>query len=118
MRIVVDECTGAVVARWLQSLGHDVISIATTYPSWPDHDILALAVSGDRIVITNDKDFGDIVFHEGREHRGIVLLRLTDNRVSARIAALERLLADPPDDLSACFVVVTERAIRVTRRGE
>lgn len=115
MRGVVDESTGVVVARWLGSLGHDILSMSDDRPRMIDEDILALAVRDDRVVITNDKDFGDLVFRDGRAHRGVILLRLADDRTPAKIAALERLLADLPDDLHECFVVVTERSIRVTR---
>jgi predicted nuclease of predicted toxin-antitoxin system len=115
MRGIVDESTGVVVARWLRSLGHDVLSISEDRPRMIDEDILALAVHDDRVVITNDKDFGDLVFRDGRTHRGVILLRLADDRTPAKIAALERLLADLPDDLDECFIVVTERSIRVTR---
>jgi predicted nuclease of predicted toxin-antitoxin system len=115
MRGIVDESTGVVVARWLRSLGHDVLSIREDSPGMVDEEILTLAVRENRVVITNDKDFGDLVFRDGQVHRGVILLRLADDRTPAKIAALERLLAELPDDLQECFVVVTERGIRVTR---
>jgi predicted nuclease of predicted toxin-antitoxin system len=115
MRAVVDESTGVVVARWLGSLGHDVLSIREDHPRMSDEDILALAVRDDRIVVTNDKDFGDLVFRDRRAHRGVILLRLADDRTSEKIAALERLFADLPEDVHECFIVVTEDSIRVTR---
>jgi predicted nuclease of predicted toxin-antitoxin system len=117
MRVVVDECTGSVVARWLESLGHDVLSIGDDIPGLPDEDILDIAVRVDRVIITNDKDFGEMVFRDGRSHRGIVLLRLPDDRVRTKMAALARFLADIPDDLSSRFIVVTERSVRI-RRGD
>ena len=115
MRGIVDESTGVVVARWLSALGHDVLSIREDYPRMADEDSLALAVREDRVVITNDKDFGDLVFRDRRAHRGVILLRLSDDRTPVKIAVLERLLADFPDDIEECFVVVTEDGIRVTR---
>src|SRR4051794_19477452 len=115
---IVDESTGVYIASWLRSEGHDAISIREILPGLPDEQILNLAVRTDRIVITNDKDFGDLVFRERRPHRGVIQLRLPDNLRATKVAALARLLADPPDDLSSCFVVLTERTIRVTRRGE
>ena len=115
MRIVVDACTGPSVARRLMRQGHDVVSIYDFAPTLTDVDIQALAVREDRVVMTNDKDFGEMVFHEDRHHRGVVLLRLTDDRTAAKIAALQRFFADAPQDMSRCFVVVTERNIRVSR---
>jgi predicted nuclease of predicted toxin-antitoxin system len=115
MRVVVDERTGPSVARWLESMGHDVVSIYDEAPRLPDEDILAFAVRNDRVVITSDKDFGDIVYRESQQHRGIIFLRLADNTVAAKVAALDRFFQQPPEDISRCFVVVTERGIRVGR---
>src|SRR6187551_898192 len=105
MRLVIDECTGPSVAQWLRTLGHDVVSVYDESPQLPDVDILAFAVRENRIVITNDKDFGELVFRDQRPHRGVVLLRLSHDAVSDKITALERFLADVPPDLSTCFVV-------------
>jgi predicted nuclease of predicted toxin-antitoxin system len=115
MRLIVDESTGVVVGRWLRSLGHDVLSIREDRPRMVDEDILALAVQMDRVIVTNDKDFGELVFRERQAHRGVILLRLADDRTAAKIAALARCCATVPDDLAECFVVVTERGVRVTR---
>lgn len=115
MRFIVDESSGTALASWLRSEEHDAVSIREVLPRLPDEQILELAVRENRIVVTNDKDFGGLVFRDRQPHRGVILLRLPDNRLRTKIAAMERLLADPPEDLTSCFVVVTERGIRVTR---
>lgn len=113
MRFLVDECTGPAVARWLRGAGHDVLSIYDDARGLDDEAVLARAVAEDRIVITNDKDFGDKVFRLGRPHRGVILLRLDDERAANKKAAIERLLAAHSEQLPGRFVVVTERAIRI-----
>jgi len=45
-------------------------------PSLPDPEVLALATSGDAILLTDDKDFGELVVRRGLEHRGVVLPQL------------------------------------------
>ena len=115
MRVVVDARTRPQVARWVSALGHDVVSIYDEAPLLADVDILALAVREGRVVVTNDKDFGEMVYREQRQHCGVVLLRLANDRAAAKIAALERFLADTPNDMMGCFVVVTERSMRVAR---
>src|SRR6187401_334522 len=92
MRCIVDASTGPVVARWLEAGSHDVVSIYDEAPRLSDVGILERAVREDRVVITNDKDFGDMVFRERRSHRGVILLRLTDESPAGKIAALDRLL--------------------------
>jgi predicted nuclease of predicted toxin-antitoxin system len=113
MRFLVDECTGPVVASWLQNQGHDVFSVYEESRGLDDNAILAQAVTENRILVTNDKDFGEKIFREKQAHKGIVLLRLQDERASNKIAAVQRLLEDYADKLERRFVVVTESGVRI-----
>lgn len=115
MRFLVDECTGPAAARWLERAGHDVISVHDEIRGAEDSVVIDLALREERILVTNDKGFGDRVFREGRPHRGVLLLRLEDERPKHKIAALERVLQEYGEELSDRFVVVTERSIRISR---
>jgi predicted nuclease of predicted toxin-antitoxin system len=64
------------------------------------------------IVITNDKDFGERVFRARSPHRGVVLLRLADERSANKVETLARLLATFAYRLQDQFVVVTETQVR------
>lgn len=112
MRFLVDECTGPVVAAWLASLDHDVYSVFDESPGSADLDILARAVSEDRILITNDKDFGELIFRERRTHNGVIFLRLADERSKNKITLLEKILANYPDRLPGQFITANEDKIR------
>lgn len=116
MRFLVDECTGPAVARWLRAQGHDVFSVFEQGRGMDDDEIMRRAFAGERILITNDKDFGEKVYREQRPHRGVVLLRLDDNRATSKIAVLKRLLAHHADGLADQFVVVSETAVRFAHR--
>jgi len=112
MRFIVDECTGSAVARWLQAEGHDVYSVYEEARGLADVEILHKAHQETRILITNDKDFGERIFRNGSAHRGIILLRLQDERAASKINALRRLLATYAEELLNRFVVVTETTVR------
>lgn len=112
MRFLVDECTGPAVANWLRDRFHDVFSVYDEAPGLRDDEVLSKAFAEGRIVVTNDKDFGEKVFRDRSPHHGVILLRLADERPAAKIATLERLLADHADHLADRFVVVTERQVR------
>ena len=116
MRFLVDECTGPLVARWLREQGHEVFSVYETARGMNDDTILEKTFSEDWILITNDKDFGEKVYREGRSHHGIIVLRLQDERVANKINCLERLLRAYPERLYDHFVVVTEKQIRFASR--
>ena len=115
MRFLVDECIGPVVARWLADQGHDVYSVYDEARGADDEVVLATAVSESRILITNDKDFGEKVYRDQLLHAGVVLLRLSDQNPRAEIEAVSRLLAAHSDRLGGSFVVVTDSHIRFGR---
>jgi predicted nuclease of predicted toxin-antitoxin system len=66
-------------------------------------------------LITNDKDFGEKIYRQHRPHKGVVLLRLEDERAVNKIAALGRLLKSYAGQLANQFVVVTEKQVRFAR---
>lgn len=115
MRFLVDECTGPAVARWLRANKHEVFSVYEEARGMEDDEIIAKAFAEDWILITNDKDFGDKVYRERRPHKGVVLLRLEDERAAHKIAVLQRLLEGYAGQLANQFVVVTERQARFAR---
>lgn len=114
MRFLVDECKGPAAARWLERAGHDVRSVYDEMPGAEDSLVIDRALREERILITNDKGFGEKVFRDGRPHRGVLLLRLEDERSQNKIAALERVLQEYGEDLSSRFAVVTKRSIRIS----
>lgn len=112
MRFLVDECTGPTVADWLRSQSHDVFSVYDEARGMSDDDVLAKAHAENWILVTNDKDFGEMVFRERRSHRGIVFLRLQNERAAAKMDALRRLLIAYADQLPDAYVFVTATQIR------
>jgi predicted nuclease of predicted toxin-antitoxin system len=115
VRFLVDECTGPAVARWLRERGHDVFSVYEETRGANDDDLIQKAFVENWILITNDKDFGEKVYRERRPHRGVVLLRLVDERAASKTAALRRLLEGYAAQLADHFVVVTETQVRFSR---
>ncbi len=113
MKFLVDECTGTSVVACLRDEGHDAVAVVDIMPEADDEEILDRAVSEGRILVTNDKDFGEMVFRSGRVHRGVVLLRLRDERGENKVRMMKVVLAQVGERLSNHFVVATEAGIRV-----
>lgn len=115
MRWLVDECTGPSVGRWLRGQGYDVYSVGEQSPGWSDWQVLAHATAENRVVISNDKDFGELVFKNHLPHCGIVLMRLDDERIDNKKAVLRQFLANFQEPITAQhFIVLTEKAMRIT----
>ena len=74
----------------LLELGHDVLSATEVDPSATDGALLALAMEQERVIITEDKDFGELVFLHGLRHPCIV--RFVDMQVSEKVSAMRELI--------------------------
>ncbi len=84
MRFLVDECTGAKVAKWLRDADYEVFSVFDEARGMTDDEVLTKAFVENWILITNDKDFGEMIFRERRTHHGIIFMRLDDERAATR----------------------------------
>jgi predicted nuclease of predicted toxin-antitoxin system len=110
---LLDESAELRLAAHLRQQGHDVKVIAHDYPSaLSDRDVLAIAHQEQRILITNDWDFGELIFRQGLPHAGVVYFRLGDQSIATKLAWLDRVLASYAADLTA-YLVVTDRGVRV-----
>lgn len=92
MKFITDENLGVKIPNYLKSLGYDVLSVTNVALSKPDTDILKLANQENRILITADKDFGELVFKEKLIHSGVILLRLKNESIENKKRVLLREL--------------------------
>lgn len=99
----------------LIGLGHDVSSVAERDPRASDVEVLAIAVEEGRILITEDKDFGELVFVRRLPYSCII--RFVDMRVEEKVSAMRSLLEHEADSMhQGVLIVVTQSRVRV-RRG-
>ena len=116
MRFLLDENADARLIVYLQASGHDAVRLVTNYPAGlADRDVLAIARAEGRILVTNDRDFGELVFRYRQPHAGVVLFRLGDYaELATKIERLEHVLRYHSERLDQ-FLVVTVRDVRVRR---
>jgi predicted nuclease of predicted toxin-antitoxin system len=113
VKLLANENFPRVVVDALVAAGHDVVWVRTVCPGIADPDVLALAVTEDRVLVTFDKDFGHLAFHAGLPAScGVVLFRLSLADPLAASAVIVRALASRTD-WSGFFSVVMERRIRM-----
>ncbi len=115
VKFLVDENVDFPVVLYLRNKGYDVLAISEGYRSIEDSLILKMAFEEQRIVITNDKDFGYLVFRENIKSEGIILFRLGDQSSKAKIKVLDLLLMEHSEKLRGSFIVITENKIRTRK---
>ena len=100
----------------LTDLGHDVQSAIESAPNASDFELLALALAEQRILKTEDKDFGELEFVRRQPHPCII--RFTDMLVAEKVAAMRRLIDDFPGVMrEGQMIVVTRSRVRVRHGG-
>ncbi|MCR4419326.1 MAG: DUF5615 family PIN-like protein [Clostridia bacterium] len=85
MRFLVDVWAGTKLAIWLRELGHDVAEVRSRNPQMGDDEVLQWAAEEKRVVVTVDKDFGQIAAHGVR----IGVVRLPDASEATTAACQE-----------------------------
>jgi predicted nuclease of predicted toxin-antitoxin system len=76
VNLVADEGVDRPVVEHLRQDGHDVVYVAELSPGVADEEVLQQANARSAVLLTADKDFGELVFRQGLVHSGVVLLRL------------------------------------------
>jgi predicted nuclease of predicted toxin-antitoxin system len=112
MKIVADENVDRLVIEHLQASGHEVLSIAHQFKSSPDVEVLSISNTERALLITEDKDFGELVFHKQRSHFGVLLVRLEGISRPARIRMVCDIIQSRGSELSNAFSVLTPGSLR------
>ena len=111
MRILADENFPAKAIAVLRELEHDVGWVRELGPGTDDEEILGWAVRESRVLVTLDKDFGELAFRWGLPAEcGIVLFRMAP--VPHQVAAAAQRLLQPDEDFTNRFVVVEPWRVR------
>jgi predicted nuclease of predicted toxin-antitoxin system len=112
VRWLADECVAAPLVMRLREAGHDVLYVAEMAAGAGDQDIIALAQSEDRLLLTEDKDFGDLVFRWARPIPGVVLVRIAPERAALRADRLAAAVARYGERLFGRYTVVEAGRLR------
>jgi len=115
MNFLLDVNASGALLIWLLESGHNVVSVGDVNPKMDDEDILAWAVREERIIITTDVDFEQMIWLQARSHRGV--LRLENLPRIERKALLQEVLTNYSQDLeSKAVVIATKQKIRIRRK--
>ena len=113
MIFVADESVDGPVIRSLRQSGHQVLSIAESAPGISDSRVLARALYEQAILLTEDKDFGDLVFRQGNPHFGVVLVRLSGLTPTEKAVIVVHHITNRGSDFEMAFSVITNPSVRI-----
>ena len=113
MKFLLDVCAASrTLHKALADFGHDVLSASDGYAHASDEALLALAYEQNRVVITKDKDFGELVFVRRLPHPCII--RFVDMRVDEKVSGMRDLIEGYEDAMrEGTMIVVTQSRVRI-----
>ena len=115
MNLLADEGIDKPIVDVLRSNGFDVVYILETNQGADDEFILAMANADKRILLTQDKDFGELVFRLKNAHYGVILIRLEGYKPALKAEIVVNMLAKYKDELIKSFTVIQPNAIRIRK---
>jgi len=115
MRFLADENVEKVVVDVLRARGFDVLYLREEFQSINDEDIIELANQEGCVLVTNDKDFGELVYLQQKVTEGIVLIRSRSEKGVVKADLVEALVNQHGDKLFNHFVVVSESGVRIRK---
>jgi predicted nuclease of predicted toxin-antitoxin system len=115
LRWLADECVDAGLVSHLRAAEHDVVYMAEVAPAADDGRVLIWARAEQRILLTEDKDFGDLVFRRGQTVPSIVLLRVDSTMHALKEVRLDAAISHFGDGLFGRYVIVEAARFRLRR---
>jgi predicted nuclease of predicted toxin-antitoxin system len=106
LEFIADESCDFIIVRTLRESGYDVLSAAETNPGSSDYQVIQLATDTKRILLTEDKDFGEWVFAHGEQVQGVILIRFPAKALSTLPEEILVLADDHGFELKSRFTVL------------
>ena len=113
MNILADENIDRSIIQFLRALGHDVYSIRESSPGTDDAAILQTGLATDRVILTFDLDFGELVFHQHLPTLGVVLLRIGAPSPDDLLARFQDCWPTIEQHAQGKFIVVSKDKLRI-----
>lgn len=116
MRFVADESVDRQIVNRLRLDGHQVWAVAEMEPGISDDMVLGLASREEALLLTADKDFGELVFRQRRVTSGVVLVRLFGLSQARKSEIVSAATTEHATELPTAFTVITPGLTRIRRQ--
>jgi len=117
VKILADEGVDRPIVERLRQSNHQVWYVAEMEPGTSDEVVLDLANREGAILLTADKDFGELVFRQERMTKGVILIRLAGISPSRKAEIVISAIIAHGDEMEQAFTVISPGAVRIRRRA-
>jgi predicted nuclease of predicted toxin-antitoxin system len=115
MNLLADESVDKPIVDRLRHDGHDVVYVAELSPSISDDEVLEEANRQNALLVTADKDFGELVFRQHRVHGGVILIRIFGASASLKADIVGETFSNRAAEMAGAFTVISPGMVRIRR---
>ncbi len=115
MNLVADEGIDRDIIKWLRKDGHSLWSVAEIMPSISDEEVLKISENQSALLLTSDKDFGELVFRQKLAYYGIVLIRLSGLSSNSKSDIVCSVFREHGKRMIKGFTVISPQNIRIRK---
>ena len=116
LRFLAEESCDYTVVRTLREDGHDVVAVSEITSRSDDRELIEQAHREQRILLTEDKDFGWLVFVSFAQSAGVVLIRFPSNARQTLASTVSQIVREQGTHLMDTFVVIQPGQVRISHR--
>ncbi len=113
LKFLIDVGVGIGIENYLHQEGYDTKTVREIDPSMEDEEIIRTGVLENRMIVTMDKDFGELVYHSSMEHCGVLLLRLENANGSEKLQVVKHIMKNYGSQIKNCFCVFQNDKFRI-----
>jgi predicted nuclease of predicted toxin-antitoxin system len=103
--------------KHLRQIGFDIKHISGELASIKDHEVIEIAIEEDRLILTFDSDFGELIFKLGYRPKGVIYLRLKSYRPEEPGQILEQIFKNQQLEFTGFLTVIDRDKIRQRKIG-
>jgi predicted nuclease of predicted toxin-antitoxin system len=115
MKFFADESIDLPIVDNLRKDGHFVLYVAEIEPGIQDNEVLKRANKEKAVLLTSDKDFGELIFRQGLFSQGIILVRLKGLSPKLKGEIVSRVIQKHSSEIRGVFTVITPSIIRIRK---
>ena len=113
MKFLADECVDRQIVDRLRREGHEVLYVVEMEPGISDDEVLNLANLEKSILLTADKDFGELIFRQGKIAKGVILVRLAGLSPEVKAEIVADAIREHAGEFLLAFTVITPVTVRI-----
>jgi predicted nuclease of predicted toxin-antitoxin system len=115
LKLLADENVDRPIVARLRTEGHVVVYVLELAPSIPDPEVASLAARESALLLTADKDFGELMFRQHRVAQGVILIRLSGLSAELKGAIVASAVREHSTELPGNFTVITPGGVRIRK---